>query len=321
MDPFIFLEQINASNFEAEALATFERQYNNIPIYRQYADLLGKQHPQSLPEIPFLPIDFFKNQKVTLHNTPVIKTFQSSGTTQQNRSQHHLTDLSWYDAALTLGFTRVFGQVTDYVFIALLPSYLENGDSSLIYMVDQLIQTSNSPLSGYYLGQVKEVAFIYEQALALGKKPFVFGVSYALLDLMEAGCKLPQAYILETGGMKGRRQELTKITLHQLLKDGFGVAQILSEYGMTELLSQAYCTFDQNFQCPPWMQIRIRDAYDPFTEVPFGQKGGINVIDLANQNSCAFIQTDDLGRLVPDGFLLEGRMTAADIRGCNLLLD
>jgi hypothetical protein len=138
---------------------------------------------------------------------------------------------------------------------------------------------------------------------------------------MEAGCKLPQASILETGGMKGRRQELTKITLHQLLKDGFGVAQILSEYGMTELLSQAYCTFDQNFQCPPWMQIRIRDAYDPFTEVPFGQKGGINVIDLANQNSCAFIQTDDLGRLVPDGFLLEGRMTAADIRGCNLLLD
>jgi hypothetical protein len=121
--------------------------------------------------------------------------------------------------------------------------------------------------------------------------------------------------------MKGRRQELTKIALHQLLKDGFGVAQILSEYGMTELLSQAYCTFDQNFQCPPWMQIRIRDAYDPFSEVPFGQKGGINVIDLANQNSCAFIQTDDLGRLVPNGFLLEGRMTAADIRGCNLLLD
>jgi hypothetical protein len=187
VDPIVFLEQINVSNFEMEALATFERQYNNVPVYRQYADLLGRQHPQSLAEIPFLPIDFFKNQKVALHNTPVIKTFQSSGTTQQIRSQHHLTDLRWYDAALTLGFTRVFGQVTDYVFIALLPSYLENGDSSLVYMVNQLIQNSNSPLSGYYLGQVQEVAFIYEQALALGKKPFVFGVSYALLDLMEAG--------------------------------------------------------------------------------------------------------------------------------------
>ena len=186
MDPFLFLEQINASNFEAEALATFERQYNSVSVYRQYTDLLGIQHPQSLAEIPFLPIDFFKNQKVALHNTPVIKTFQSSGTTQQNRSQHHLTDLRWYDAALTLGFERVFGQVSDYVFIALLPSYLENGDSSLIYMVDQLIQKSNSPLSGYYLGQVQEVAFIYEQALALGKKLGRFAVGFDLwLDLSE----------------------------------------------------------------------------------------------------------------------------------------
>ena len=321
MDPIVFLEQLNASNFEAEALATFERQYNSIPVYRQYTDLLGKQHPQSLAEIPFLPIDFFKNHKVAPPHTPILKTFQSSGTTQQIRSQHHLTDLRWYDASLTLGFERVFGQASDYVFIALLPSYLENGDSSLVYMVDQLIQKSCSPLSGYYLSQVQEVARIYQQALDLGKKPFVFGVSYALLDLMESGSKLSQALILETGGMKGRRQELSKLALHQLLKDGFGVAQILSEYGMTELLSQAYCTFDQKFSCPPWMQIRIRDAYDPFTEVSFGQKGGINVIDLANQNSCAFIQTDDLGRLVPDGFLLEGRIAAADIRGCNLLVD
>lgn len=321
MDPYEFLKQIDAANFEAQALATFERQYASIPVYRQYVDLLGKTKPKSLSEIPFLPIDFFKTQQLTAANATIVKTFQSSGTTQQSRSQHHLTDLRWYDASLILGFERIFGKVSDYVFIALLPSYLENGDSSLIYMVDQLIQKSHSSLSGYYLGQVEEVQAVYNQALTQEKKPFIFGVSYALLDLAEMGSLLPEALILETGGMKGRRQELTKVELHQLLQEGFGVQQILSEYGMTELLSQAYCTSDQNFCCPPWMQIRIRDAYDPFTEVPFGQKGGINVIDLANQNSCAFIQTDDLGRLVPEGFALEGRIAATDIRGCNQLVD
>ena len=321
MDPYEFLKQIDAVNFEAQALATFERQYASIPVYRQYIDLLGKAKPTNLSEIPFLPIDFFKTQQLTPAAATLIKTFKSSGTTQQIRSQHHLTDLRWYNASLILGFERVFGKVSDYVFIALLPSYLENGDSSLIYMVDQLIQKSNSSLSGYYLSQVEEVQAIYNQALTQGKKPFVFGVSYALLDLAESGSPLPQAQVLETGGMKGRRQELTKTELHQLLREGFGVQQILSEYGMTELLSQAYCTSDQNFRCPPWMQIRIRDANDPFAEVPFGQKGGINVIDLANQNSCAFIQTDDLGRLVPEGFVLEGRIAASDIRGCNQLVD
>jgi hypothetical protein len=321
VNPSEFLQQIDAANFEAHALATFERQYAGIPAYRQYVDLLGKTKPTSLSEIPFLPIDFFKTQRLTSADARIVKTFKSSGTTQQIRSQHHLTDLQWYDASLILGFERVFGSVSNFVFIALLPSYLENGDSSLIYMVDHLIQKSNSSLSGYYLGQVEEVQAVYHQALNQGKKPFVFGVSYALLDLAESGVQLSEALILETGGMKGRRQELTKIELHQILQEGFGVGQILSEYGMTELLSQAYCTSDQNFSCPPWMQIRIRDAYDPFTEVPFGQKGGINVIDLANQNSCAFIQTDDLGRLVPEGFVLEGRIASTDVRGCNQLVD
>jgi hypothetical protein len=149
----------------------------------------------------------------------------------------------------------------------------------------------------------------------------LFGVSYALLDLAEQGKDFSKAVVVETGGMKGRRQELTKVELQQILREGFGVQQILSEYGMTELLSQAYCIADQNFSCPPWMQIRIRDAYDPFQEVPFGQKGGLNVIDLANQNSCAFVQTDDLGRLTPEGFLIEGRLEATDVRGCNQLVD
>lgn len=256
-----------------------------------------------------------------MNEKAIEQTFLSSGTTQQQRSQHHITDLRWYNASLTLGFERVFGPVSDYVFIALLPSYLENGDSSLIYMVDQLIQKSGSALSGYYLSKPEAVEAVYQKTLRAGKKPFVFGVSYALLDLAEAGIELPEAHILETGGMKGRRQELSKVALHQVLQAGFGVPQILSEYGMTELLSQAYCLHEQTFACPPWMQIRIRDAYDPFQEVPFGQKGGLNVIDLANQNSCAFIQTDDLGRLTPHGFLLEGRLEASDIRGCNQLVD
>lgn len=321
MDPLHFLQQIDADNFEALALATFERQYANIPVYRQYVDLICKNKPSTLAQIPFLPIDFFKSQQIGMQGKPIEKTFLSSGTTQQNRSQHLINDLRWYNASLALGFERVFGKVSDYVFIALLPSYLENGDSSLIYMVDQLIQNSNSALSGYYLSQVEEVLSVYNNAQAAGKKPFVFGVSYALLDLAESGIQLPEALILETGGMKGRRQELTKVELHQILREGFGVQQILSEYGMTELLSQAYCISDQNFSCPPWMQIRIRDAYDPFQEVPFGQKGGVNVIDLANQNSCAFVQTDDLGRLTPQGFLLEGRLEASDIRGCNQLVD
>jgi hypothetical protein len=321
VDPQQYLQQIDATNFEASALAMFERQYAQIPVYRQYVDILGKAQPQSLKEIPFLPISFFKSHNVVPHQTAIEQTFLSSGTTQQRRSQHHITDLHWYNASLALGFERVFGPITDYVFIALLPSYLENGDSSLIYMVDQLIQKSGSVLSGYYLSNAAAVEEVYQKTLGAGKKPFVFGVSYALLDLAEAGIQLQEALILETGGMKGRRQELSKVALHQILQVGFGVQQILSEYGMTELLSQAYCLTAQTFVCPPWMQIRIRDVYDPFQEVSFGQKGGLNVIDLANQNSCAFIQTDDLGRLTPQGFLLEGRLEASDIRGCNQLVD
>ncbi len=321
MEALHYLQQIDSSNFEVAALATFKRQYAQIPVYRQYVDLIGAANPQTLSEIPFLPIAFFKSHEVLASGSAVEQIFLSSGTTQQNRSQHHINDLSWYNASLALGFERVFGAISDYVFIGLLPSYLENGDSSLIYMVDQLIQKSGSALSGYYLAQEDQVQEVYYKALADGKKPFVFGVSSALLDLAEKNVRLPEALILETGGMKGRRQELTKVQLHQILQNGFGVSQILSEYGMTELLSQAYCLKEQIFTCPPWLQIRIRDAYDPFQEVPKGQKGGINVIDLANQNSCAFIQTDDLGRLVDGGFTLEGRLMASEVRGCNQLVD
>lgn len=316
-----FLNQINSANFEQIALQTFERQYKQIPVYNQFVNSLGRSNPKTLSQIPFLPIEFFKSHKVMPSNGAVQKTFMSSGTTQHIRSKHHVIDLSFYEAALILGFERVFGSVKDFVFIALLPSYIQNGDSSLIYMVDCLMKKSGTDLSGYYLDQKQDVLDAYQKALFMNKKPFVFGVSYALLDLSQQEINLSEAIILETGGMKGRREELSKAVLHQKLQKGLQVPRIYSEYGMTELLSQAYSIDGTLFNCPPWMQIRLRDAYDPFSEVPIGQKGGINVIDLANQNSCSFIQTDDLGRLHNRGFSLEGRLAATDIRGCNLLVD
>lgn len=316
-----FLMQINSANFEEIALQTFERQYKQIPIYNQYVNSLGRSNPKTLSQITFLPIEFFKSHKVLPTNAQIQRTFLSSGTTQQIRSKHHVSDLSFYESSLILGFERIFGSVKDFVFIGLLPSYLQNGDSSLIYMVDCLIKKSGTDLSGYYLDHKQNVLEVYQKALLSNKKPFVFGVSYALLDLSQQEINLSEAIILETGGMKGRRQELSKTVLHQKLQKGLQVPRIYSEYGMTELLSQAYCIDGTLFKCPPWMQIRLRDAYDPFSEVSIGQKGGINVIDLANQNSCSFIQTDDLGRLHSDGFSLEGRLAASDIRGCNLLVD
>ncbi|MEN9742432.1 MAG: hypothetical protein RLZZ65_237 [Bacteroidota bacterium] len=322
MEARSFLQSIGPHNFEQVALETFERQYQQVEVYKQYVDLIGKASPQSIHEIPFLPISFFKTQQVLTSQKEVQKIFKSSGTTLQTRSQHFLQDLSWYDASYLQGFQNAFGPPEQFVFIALLPSYLENGDSSLVYMVDGLIKASKQALSGYYLAELNQVAEVYQEALQAGKQPFVFGVSYALLDLAELGLDLSDAIILETGGMKGRRVELTKEALHAQLCQGFGVAHIYSEYGMTELLSQAYCKGqDLLFDLPPWCQVQIRDVYDPFVQVPNGQKGGINFIDLANQWSCSFIQTDDLGRLISGRFSVEGRIEASDIRGCNLLVE
>jgi hypothetical protein len=202
-----------------------------------------------------------------------------------------------------------------------LPNYVDQGDSSLVYMVDALIQHSRQDLSGFLLNEPGTVIQRYQTAISLGKKVIIFGVSYALLDLAELNMDLSQAIIIETGGMKGRRKELTKVELHAELIKGLGVDHVHSEYGMTELLSQGYSMKDGRFQVVPWMKILIRDPYDPFSFFPSGRTGGINVIDLANQYSCAFIQTQDLGRKEADGFYLEGRFDEADIRGCNLLVD
>lgn len=247
--------------------------------------------------------------------------FQSSGTGNSGRSQHFVKNKQWYDDSFSSGFIHFFGPIEEYVVLALLPNYVDQGDSSLVYMVNALIQQSGQALSGFLLNEPSSLIERYQAAVSQGKKVIIFGVSYALLDLAELKIDLSQAIIIETGGMKGRRKELTKAELHAALIQGLGVDHVRSEYGMTELLSQGYSMKDGKFQVVPWMKILIRDPYDPFTLFPKERSGGINVIDLANQHSCAFIQTQDLGRIEGDGFYLEGRFDEADVRGCNLLVD
>jgi hypothetical protein len=322
MNPMEYLLSTSSENFEERALALFHHQYKHVPVYRSYVDLVKRAHPNSLNEIPFLPISFFKTARIVDQEGEGIDLhFQSSGTGNSGRSQHFVANKQWYDDSFLLGFNYFFGPVQDYVVLALLPNYIDQGDSSLIYMVNALIQQSGDDLSGFLLNEPSTVIQRYQAAINLGKKVIIFGVSYALLDLAELNIDLSQAIIIETGGMKGRRKELTKVELHAELIKGLGVDHVRSEYGMTELLSQGYSLKDGKFQVVPWMKILIRDPYDPFSLYPNERTGGINVIDLANQHSCAFIQTQDLGRMVDDGFYLEGRFDEADIRGCNLLVD
>jgi hypothetical protein len=322
MNPTEYLLSTSPENFEERALALFQHQYQHVAIYRSYADLIHRNNPKTLKEIPFLPISFFKTARVADQERKEFDLhFQSSGTGNSGRSQHFVADKQWYVDSFSLGFSHFFGPVQDYVVLALLPNYIDQGDSSLVYMVNELIQQSEQQLSGFLLNEPRTVIQRYQAAISLGKKVIIFGVSYALLDLAELNVDLSQAIIIETGGMKGKRKELTKVELHAELMKGLGVDHVRSEYGMTELLSQGYSLKDGKFQVVPWMKILIRDPYDPFSFFPNERTGGINVIDLANQHSCAFIQTQDLGRMVDDGFYLEGRFDEADIRGCNLLVD
>jgi phenylacetate-coenzyme A ligase PaaK-like adenylate-forming protein len=321
MNPKEYLVSTTAENFEERALALFHYQYQHVPIYRYYVDLVKRNNPKSLEEIPFLPISFFKTEQIVDQEAKKRDLyFQSSGTGNTGRSQHFVADKQWYEESFSLGFTLFFGPIQDYVVLALLPNYQEQGDSSLVYMVNGLIQQSGQALSGFLLKEPSSLVERYQTAISQGKKVIIFGVSYALLDLAELKMDLSKAIIIETGGMKGRRKELTKAELHVELIKGLGVDHVRSEYGMTEILSQGYSMKDGKFQVVPWMKILIRDPYDPFELFPNNRTGGINVIDLANQHSCAFIQTQDLGRIAGDGFYLEGRFDDADIRGCNLLV-
>ena len=310
--------------FEKIALKVFRFQYENNLVYQEFCDLL-KTNPQkvkSLHQIPFLPIQFFKSHNVVSNNNPIETTFTSSGTTGTITSKHLITDVSIYEESYRKGFSQFYGNIEDYVVLALLPSYLEREGSSLIHMVDDLIQLTNNSDSGFYLNNHEELIQKLIELDEAGQNVILIGVTYALLDLIEKrNFNLQHTIIMETGGMKGKRKEMIREELHEQLCNGFGVTAIHSEYGMTELLSQAYSLGNGIFECPSWMQIHIRDTEDALTYIKDGKTGGINVIDLANINSCSFIATQDLGKKYPNTtFEVLGRFDNSDIRGCNLMV-
>ena len=314
----------NQKQFEKIALKTFRYQYENNLVYQEFCDLLhtNVQKVKTLQQIPFLPIQFFKSHTVVSNNEAPQAIFTSSGTTGMATSQHLVTDVSLYEESYRRGFSQFYGNIENYVVLALLPSYLEREGSSLIYMVEDLIQLSNQPESGFYLNNHDELIEKLIELDSQGQNVILIGVTYALLDLIEKRkFQLQNTIIMETGGMKGKRKEMIREELHQQLCAGFGVSSIHSEYGMTELLSQAYSLGEGIFECPSWMQILIRDTEDALSYITDGKTGGINVIDLANRNSCSFIATQDLGKKYANGtFEVLGRFDKSDIRGCNLMV-
>lgn len=306
------------------ALKVFRYQHENNKVYRDFCDFLkvNSQEVKSLQQIPFLPIQFFKSHEVVSNTNWPEQIFTSSGTTGMVNSRHLVTDVSLYEESYRKGFSEFYGDIENYVVLALLPSYLERTGSSLIYMVEDLINRSNNTDSGFYLDNHDE---LIQKLITLdesGQNVILIGVTYALLDLLEQQkFRLNNTIIMETGGMKGRRKEMIREELHNILCNGFGVSAIHSEYGMTELLSQAYSLGNGVFECPNWMHILIRDTEDALTYVNEGKTGGINVIDLANINSCSFIATQDLGKKNPNNsFEVLGRFDNSDIRGCNLMV-
>ena len=318
------LEITSEDQFVKQALLTFQFQYENIAVYKEFVDFLKIDTTQisSLDQIPFLPISLFKSHQVISQNQEPEVIFKSSGTTGMERSEHSVYDLEVYKQSFRKGFDFFYGDIKDYTILALLPSYLEQGESSLVYMIDDLINQSENTDSGFYLNNYQDLVSKLKILDQKGQKTILLGVSYALLDLIEQfDFELKHTIIMETGGMKGRRKEMIKEELHQVLKTGFGVSKIHSEYGMTELLSQAYSKGDGIFKTPPWMKILIRDATDPLTLLNKNLTGGINVIDLSNYYSCSFIATQDLGKKsAKNTFEIVGRFDYTDIRGCNLLL-
>jgi hypothetical protein len=310
------------ADFEALALEVYDFQRTNNPIYRQFLQLTNRWEAQKLSDITFLPIQFFKYHEVlSVPKNERHTLFLSSGTGSIGRSKHLIQDISWYETSFEKTYRLLFGQPENQIILGLLPNYLEQGNSSLVYMVHHLMAKTQHALSGFVLGQANELQQRYEAALEMGKEVVIFGVSYALLDVMEMGVKMPQAKIIETGGMKGRRKEETKALLHEKLKNGFEVKNIYSEYGMTELLSQAYSLEFNDFRCPPWMKVLFGDMNDPFSLTNGERKSRLNIIDLANFQTCSFIQTEDTGRKTQLGFSLEGRMDLSEVRGCNLMME
>jgi phenylacetate-coenzyme A ligase PaaK-like adenylate-forming protein len=312
------------SEFNEIALSLFRYQYKNIQIYKRFVDALGVSeskvyHPE---QIPFLPVSFFKTHKIITGDFVEEMVFESSGTTGMETSKHYVVDADLYQHSFTKGLELFYGDLSQYAVFALLPSYLERKNSSLVYMVEKIMLLSNREMGGFYLNEYIELQHQLLEAKQKGLKIMLFGVTFALLDMAENfSLQIPEAIIIETGGMKGRRNELTRMELHGQLCEGFGVSKIHSEYGMTELLSQAWSAGDGIFRSPPWMKIMIADTNDPLSYLETGRTGGINIIDLANFHSCSFISTQDLGRVFDDGtFEVLGRYDNSDIRGCSLLV-
>jgi Acyl-protein synthetase, LuxE len=311
----------NNADFEKTALDVFQFQREKCSVYKEYLKILNHPFPKTIDEIPFLPISFFKSHTVISSDLPIQFDFFSSGTTGMIRSKHSVQKPEMYQRSFTKIYKDFIGDPQEQVILALLPNYIEQGHSSLVYMVNDLIKETNSPLSGFFLQEYDNLVSNYQQAIGEGKKVVVFGVSYALLDLADAKVDLSQAQIIETGGMKGRRAEMTKVELHNYLKKGLGCDFISSEYGMTELFSQAYSNKEGVFSLPKWMDIKIRQTNDPFQYVKEGKTGGVNVIDLANLYSCSFIATQDLGKRIGEDFYLMGRFDNSDLRGCNMMVE
>ena len=314
------------ADFQRKTLEVFNYQAENNQVYKSFIKYLDiDPHAVSrVDDIPFLPVSFFKKHKVVsgVHTGDLV--FESSGTSGKMTSRHYVTDAGLYEESFLRSFTMFYGTPAGYMIAALLPSYSERGNSSLIYMVDKLIEKSNYPFSGFYRENVNDLLSNIAAAKAGKMKVLLIGVSFAFLDLSEKySPDLSGVIVMETGGMKGRRKEMIREELHSVLKRKMNVESVHSEYGMTELLSQAYSKGDGIFFSPPWMKIVIRDPLDPLSILQgSGKTGGINIIDLANINSCSFISTDDLGKLHPgNSFEVLGRFDSSDIRGCNLLLE
>lgn len=316
------------SDFQAACLETFRYQYDHVEVYRKFVDYLNIDLSliKEVEDIPFLPIEMFKNHLVLNKNSKAEHYFQSSGTTQMNRSKHYIADFSLYEESIYRSFEEFIGKPEDYIFLGLLPNYSENTHSSLIYMVDFLMKKSDKPENGYFLYNHQEL-FDLMQTLTTDKKVILFGVSFALLDFLDFCDSNAQTLklsnfltVIETGGMKGRKEEMTKDELLNIFQQGFKTDKIYSEYSMTELLSQAYSLGENIYKSPNWMRILIRNTEDPFSYVEEGRTGAINIIDLANRNSCAFIATQDLGRRENGTFQVLGRIDHSDIRGCSLLV-
>ncbi len=324
MDINKIFEIKTSSQFNKLALEIFNFQYDNNPIYQKYCSYLGKSgsNVNAVEDIPYLPIEFFKSKKVITKNQKPQIVFESSGTTGQLVSKHYVARLAIYVKSYLKTFEHFYGNIEDYCVLTLLPSYMEREGSSLIYMVKDLIKKSGNPKSGFYLDNKVDLLKTLESLDQSAGKSILIGVSYALLDVCEHNSmNLKNTIIMETGGMKGRRTELVRDELHSILKNSFGLDAIHSEYGMTELLSQAYSKANGIFNCPPWMSVSIRETEDPLSTESFGKAGGINIIDLANIDSCSFIATQDLGRVYKDGsFEVLGRFDHSDVRGCNLMV-